>query len=225
MNLSQVNRMNVTRIGNVRAHAAWRLVVVVFAFWGLSNAVQAQLTASFVNGTSSMAVNQSSQFLDLLVSNPSGGTAYNIVSLNLNIEVDGSTPNYPSITSLDVTVPGTIFASNNTGNQSSKFSDQIWNASAITQNGTVQFSPGQQYTLVHIGLDTTASLGNYTLNLTSPQGDTHFNLDSATQVSIPFSGTLTVVPEVNATFPAALALAAFAIFWRWQRARGAAPVV
>jgi hypothetical protein len=167
-------------------------------------------------------VGQGVETLDLLVQNSPSGTDYSIVSVIVNVGIDGGTPNYPNITGGDVTVSGTLFASNNNGNQQTEFSNQVWKFQTITSSGTVQLNTGQQNTLVQLTIDTTGSLGDYTLNLTTGAGDSHFHLADNSLVTIPFSGTITVVPEPNAGVAIGCVLLGAVAFLRrnWLRSSG-----
>src|SRR6187399_2311115 len=111
-------------------------------------------------GNRNLLPNTAGQVVEVFIQN-TGGTAIDVGGASINIQVAdsgpppgiGSIPG-PRITAANI-LTGTIFQSNNSGQQDITAIPQFVNSFVTTSNGTVSFGPGATTKIATVTLDTT----------------------------------------------------------------------
>lgn len=162
------------------------------------------------------------QTIELTVQN-TGGSAISFSGLNFNIEVPSGAP---AITGVDL-ITGTLFSSNNDGQLSGTESSTYWGVSVTTAGSpptSVTLGAGLTAKLATVTFSTGAIGGPWTLAIKDTIGDDTEFLNSVggliSETVTINNGTISVVPEPNATLAVAgLLLGVAAVARRWRAAR------
>lgn len=175
-------------------------------------------------GNYNLLPNTPNQEIILTVQNPTL-TDVDVEGLTFNLQIDqGTGSGGPAITFADVRT-GTVFANENP-QTSGLGNSQLVNRGVTTVSGTVPLPASSSTTLATVRVDTTGFFNSQTWDFNV--GDTvngttvYFRTVNGDLVNIVpniTDGTISVVPEPNATLVVAGVLGAFAGFMRWRRAR------
>lgn len=183
------------------------------------NSVQAQLTLQVQVGNNDLAANSVGQVVNLFIQNTGTTSAddVQVFGISFNVQIaDGSTStSAPNLTGVDI-LTGSVFASNNTGQQNPTMTVHHWNATTTTSSGAATLVHGTTTEIGQLTIDTTGfSSGSWALSLTLYNGGTHY-FDNHANPIVPTitDGTITVVPEPNSAVGASCMLLAMVAFLR-----------
>ncbi len=203
------------------SHAPLLLAAALTIFLASAPAVRASLIIDLPDLT--LQPNQAGQTFTISVQNDGPSVTLNGVELELLIG-DGSGVG-PIFQAVSVIAPGTLFASNNTGDRGAGdlSNNQVFQRTTSTSSGTVTLDNGT-FDLATVTFDTTGvSPGDYSWSPSdSPNGPSFFTDSSGTVTPTLANGTLSVsaVPEpVNGALAVFGTLMAVIGGSRWLRRR------
>ncbi|MFO1497500.1 MAG: hypothetical protein U1G07_03725 [Verrucomicrobiota bacterium] len=168
---------------------------------------------------------QAHQTFEVYVQNPDAsrsdinGIQFNIQTADGGPQVGGVTL-APKITDVDLTT-GSLFQNNNGYSGSGQQTGgQIFVRGTLTSSGTVTIPNGTPFKkIATVEIDTTGFFGGvFSMTLDTLNGPTRFTSTGGNVFPTLIDGSITIVPEVNATGLVAGALILFSVVWKLRRA-------